>query len=264
MKIHHFDKRFNIEGKSPFTMLTSYDAFSARTSHEAGIDCLLVGDSVGMVVYGFDSTLNVTVEMIARHTEAVRRAAPEAFIIADMPFMSYRKGFESCMNAAEELMRSGANAIKLEGAKGNLEIVRHLVDSGIPVMGHLGLTPQSVQVFGGYKVQARKEEEQQKLIKEAKQLQDAGIFSLVIECVPAHIAETLTQSLQIPTIGIGAGPACDGQVLVWHDLLGCHSGFEPKFLRKYANLNCLVKESINSFVKEVKTGKFPSVEESYS
>lgn len=264
MKIQNFDKRYNVENRQPLTMLTSYDAFSARTSYEAGIDCLLVGDSVGMVVYGFDSTLNVTVEMIARHTEAVRRAAPDAFIVADMPFMSYRKGFQNCMNAAEELMRSGANSIKLEGAKGNLEYVRHLVDSGIPVMGHLGLTPQSVQVFGGFKVQARQEEEQQRLLKDARDLEEAGIFALVVECVPANIAEILTLDLKIPTIGIGAGVACDGQVLVWHDLLGCQPGFSPKFLRKYANLNSIATESIQSFVNEVKSGKFPSVDESYS
>ena len=264
MKIHDFNKRYNQSEKQPITMITSYDAFSAKTSHQAGVDCLLVGDSVGMVVYGFDSTLQVTTEMIARHTQAVRRAAPEAFIVADMPFMSNRKGFEACMNAAEELMRSGANAVKLEGARGNLEFVRHLVDSGIPVMGHLGLTPQSFQVFGGFKVQAKEQMEQQRLLEEAEQLQSAGIFALVIECVPSSIAEKLTHNLKIPTIGIGAGAACDGQVLVWHDLLGCNSGFKPKFLRRYANLDGTVTEAIQSFVNEVKKGQFPSKIESYS
>ena len=264
MKIQDFDKRYNQSEKKPITMITSYDAFSAKTSHQAGVDCILVGDSVGMVVYGFDSTLQVTTEMIARHTEAVRRAAPDSFIIADMPFMSNRKGFENCMNAAEQLMRSGANAIKLEGARGNLEYVNHLVDSGIPVMGHLGLTPQSFQVFGGFKVQAKEEMEQQRLIQEAKQLQEAGIFALVIECVPSSIAQKLTLELNIPTIGIGAGVDCDGQVLVWHDLLGCNSGFKPKFLRRYANLDGTVTEAIQDYVKEVKEGSFPSKNESYS
>ena len=168
------------------------------------------------------------------------------------------------MNAAEQLMRSGANAIKLEGARGNLEYVNHLVDSGIPVMGHLGLTPQSFQVFGGFKVQAKEEMEQQRLIKEAKQLQEAGIFALVIECVPSSIAQKLTLELNIPTIGIGAGADCDGQVLVWHDLLGCNSGFKPKFLRRYSNLDGTVTEAIQDYVKEVKEGSFPSKNESYS
>ena len=156
MKIQDFDKRYNQSNKTPITMITSYDAFSAKTSHQAGVDCILVGDSVGMVVYGFDSTLQVTTEMIARHTEAVRRAAPDSFIIADMPFMSNRKGFRDCMDAAEQLMRSGANAIKLEGARGNLEYVSHLVDSGIPVMGHLGLTPKVFKFLVGSKFKLKK------------------------------------------------------------------------------------------------------------
>lgn len=245
------------------SMVTCYDAWSARIIANTDLDCVLVGDSLAMVVHGFPTTLNATVKMMELHTAAVARALPNKFIIGDLPFLSYRKDVSRNVTAAGMLMRAGAHAVKLEGASGNLELIRHLVDSGVPVMGHLGLTPQSVHQLGGYKVQAKDRFEQITLKKQAKDLEDAGCFAVVLECVPAQLAKDVTTSLDIPTIGIGAGVDCDGQVLVLHDLLGMGKDFAPKFLKKYLNGFDLIRDALNTYHSEVVGTKFPTTKESY-
>ncbi len=244
-------------------MITCYDHWTARIVNASNIDCILVGDSLSMVVHGFDSTLFATSEIMALHTQAVSKGAPNKFIIGDMPFLSYRKSLDQNMNNIELLMRAGANSIKLEGATGNLSLIKHVVDSGIPTMGHLGLTPQFVHSFGGFKVQARTEDAAEALKKQALLLQEAGCFALVLEAVPSQLAEKVTQQLDIPTIGIGAGPFTDGQVLVMQDLLGMNNEFKPKFLRTYLNGHELFLNSFNQFNQTVKDNSFPSIEESY-
>ncbi|MCB0419662.1 MAG: 3-methyl-2-oxobutanoate hydroxymethyltransferase [Bdellovibrionales bacterium] len=258
-----FDFYNKKSSKEKISMVTCYDYWSAQILNSTNIDCLLVGDSLSMVMHGHANTLPADIDVMALHTCAVRRGAPEKFIIGDLPFLSYRKDFSSNVSAAEALMKSGANAIKLEGAKGNLSLIQHLTDSGVPVMGHLGLTPQSIHQLGGYRVQAKSDEAAEILRKEAKELEEAGCFSLVLECVPTQIAEKITATLTIPTIGIGAGPFTDGQVLVLHDLLGLNSGFQPKFLRTYLDGKNLVKEALEKFHLEVRSGEFPSIQESY-
>lgn len=246
------------------SMITCYDYTFARILAESDIDCLLVGDSLAMVMHGHKTTLNASVDMMALHTEAVVRGAGEKFVVADLPFMSYRKGLTANMNYVEKIMKAGAHAVKLEGGAGNIELVRHLVDSGVPVMAHLGLTPQSVNQLGGFKVQGR-DEKAQKVIKEhALQLQDAGAFSVVLECVPSKLAKEITASLDIPTIGIGAGSDCDGQVLVLQDMLGMNQGFKPKFVRTFFNGFEAMKDAFNQYHKEVHEGTFPTEKESYS
>ena len=218
MNVLDFDLK-KVEGEK-ISMVTAYDFFSAKSVEAARVDCILVGDSVGMVVHGYEDTLSVDVPMMELHTKAVRKGAPNTFVISDLPFLSYRVGLEKAVENAGVLIRAGANAVKLEGARGNLELVEHLVDSGIPVMGHLGLTPQSVNSLGGFKVQAKTLEARKRLLDESKALEAAGCFSLVLECVPREVASEITQELGIPVIGIGCGVETDGQVLVWHDLLG--------------------------------------------
>ncbi|MGZ3772487.1 MAG: 3-methyl-2-oxobutanoate hydroxymethyltransferase [Pseudobdellovibrionaceae bacterium] len=246
------------------SMITCYDYSFARILAATDIDCILVGDSLAMTMHGHQTTLNASVNMMALHTAAVvRGAGNNKFIVGDLPFMSYRKGLTANMTAAEKIMKAGAHAVKLEGASGNINLVRHLVDSGIPVMGHLGLTPQSVNQLGGFKVQGR-DEKAKKLIKEqALQLQEAGAFSVVLECVPSKLAKEITAILEIPTIGIGAGPDCDGQVLVLQDMLGMNEDFKPKFLKKYFNGFQTIKEVFNTYHQEVTTGTFPTEKESY-
>lgn len=245
-------------------MITCYDYTSARIAAASEVDCLLIGDSLAMTMHGHKTTLNASVNMMALHTSAVARGAGEKFIVADLPFMSYRKSLSANMTAVEKIMKAGAHAVKLEGAAGNLELVRHLVDSGVPVMGHLGLTPQSVNQLGGFKVQGRDEKAQRIISEHALQLQDAGAFSVVLECVPTSLAKKITDSLEIPTIGIGAGPHCDGQVLVMQDLLGMNIDFKPKFVKTYLNGFELVKLAFNTFHQEVTSGTFPSEKESFS
>ncbi len=193
-------------------MITCYDYSFARIAAESNIDCLLVGDSLSMTMHGHKTTLNASVNMMALHTAAVVRGAADKLVIGDLPFMSYRKSLTANMTGVEKIMKAGAHAVKLEGASGNLELVRHMVDSGVPVMGHLGLTPQSVNQLGGFKVQGRDEKAQKRIMEQALRLQDAGAFSIVLECVPSKLAQEITKALEIPTIGIGAGPDCDGQV----------------------------------------------------
>jgi 3-methyl-2-oxobutanoate hydroxymethyltransferase len=245
------------------SMVTCYDYSSARAVAESNIDCILVGDSLAMVMHGHPTTLSATTAMMALHTAAVARGAPRKFIVADLPFLSYRKGLKDAMDSVQELMSAGAHAIKLEGVRGHADIVRHIVESGVPVMGHLGLTPQSINLLGGMKVQARTDAAAEMLAVEARELEEAGCFALVLECVPSEAARKVTDILNIPTIGIGAGANVDGQVLVYQDVLGLNPGFKPKFLRVYANTFGMIQDALNSYDRDVKGGHFPSESESY-
>lgn len=251
--------------KQKFSMVTCYDYTFARILAESDVDCLLVGDSLSNTMLGHQTTLSATVNIMALYAGAVARGAGDKkFVVGDMPFMSYRKGLTSSMTAAEEIMRAGAHAVKLEGGEGNYKMVKHMVGSGVPVMGHLGLTPQSVNQLGGFKVQGRDEKAQARIKEEALRLQDAGSFCIVLECVPSHLAEEITNALDIPTIGIGAGPATDGQVLVLQDLLGMNQGFKPKFLKTYYDGFNNLKDVFNTYHKEVTHSEFPTEKESYS
>lgn len=250
--------------KQKISMLTCYDFTSACIAAASDIDCLLVGDSLAMTMHGYKTTLNASINMMALHTAAVARGAGEKFIVGDLPFMSYRKGLTANMTYVEKIMKAGAHAVKLEGADGNISLVRHMVDSGVPVMGHLGLTPQSVNQLGGFKVQGRDEKAQKKILESALQLQEAGAFCVVLECVPSKLAKEITRQLEIPTIGIGAGPDCDGQVLVMQDMLGLNQSFKPKFVKSYLNGFELIKNAFNDYHTEVTNGKFPTEKESYS
>jgi 3-methyl-2-oxobutanoate hydroxymethyltransferase len=251
------------EGRK-ISMVTCYDYSSARAVAESSIDCILVGDSLAMTIHGYPTTLSATTAMMALHTAAVARGASNKFIIADLPFLSYRKGLKDAMDSVHELMSAGAHAVKLEGVRGHAEIVRHIVDSGVPVMGHLGLTPQSVHTLGGMKIQARTEAALKTLSSEARELEAAGCFALVLECVPSDAARRVTELLKIPTIGIGAGANVSGQVLVYQDLIGLNPGFKPKFLRVYANAFEVIQAALNAYDHDVKSESFPSDNESYS
>ncbi len=246
------------------TVLTAYDFPTARLADQAGVEVLLVGDSVGTVVLGYDSTLPVTMDDMLHHTRAVTRAKPSALVVGDLPFMSYQVSVEQAVtNAGRLVQEAGADAVKLEGGERNVESVRRIVAAGIPVMGHLGLTPQSVLAFGGHKVQARGEAEQERLVREALALQEAGCFSIVLEGIPARLGALVTKELAIPTIGIGAGVGCDGQVLVVHDLLGLYHGRTPKFVRRYAELGDAMRDAFTRYVADVKARHFPGDTESY-
>ncbi|HEY6195913.1 MAG TPA: 3-methyl-2-oxobutanoate hydroxymethyltransferase [Candidatus Eisenbacteria bacterium] len=248
----------------PIAVVTAYDFPTARLADQAGVEILLVGDSVGTVVLGYDSTLPVTMEDMLHHTRAVTRAKPSAMVVGDMPFMSYQASPEQAvLNAGRFVQEAGADAIKLEGGARVVEAVRRIVEAGIPVMGHLGLTPQSVLAFGGYKVQARGEADQERLLADARALEGAGCFSLVLEGIPARLGAVVSRELHIPTIGIGAGVQCDGQVLVTHDLLGLYHGHRPKFVRTYAELGAAMRDAFARYVADVKTRAFPSDAESY-
>lgn len=246
------------------TIVTAYDAWSARLLADTPVDALLVGDSAMMVMHGERDTLGATVELMALHTRAVARGAPDKLIVADLPFLAARKRSAYALDAAAQLMRAGAHAVKIEGVRGHAEVIRHLVESGIPVMGHLGLQPQSVHAVGGYFVQGRETGEAAQLREDAAALEAAGAFALVLECVPAKLARDVTASLRIPTIGIGAGAGCDGQVLVLHDLLGFNPEFKPRFVRRFADGAALVKKGVTSYAAAVRAGKFPAGKESFS
>ena len=247
------------------TMLTAYDYPIARILDQAGIDILLVGDTLGMIILGYPNTLPVTMEEMLHHTKAVCRGAKEALVIGDMPFMSYNLGpFEAINNAGRFIKEGGAAAIKLEGCNQYMiEIARSIVNAGIAVMGHIGLTPQLIHQMGGFKVQGRVQDQAELLLDGAKKLEEAGIFSIVLEGIPQDLAFRITKSLSIPTIGIGAGIACDGQVLVTHDLLGFTDKKPPKFVKQYANLHETIIKSVESFKKEVQSGTFPSEDYAY-
>ena len=254
--------RFRAEG-NPISMMTCYDAWSARILAESPIDAVLVGDSVAMVMHGHPDTVQADTGMMATHTAAVRRGIGEKFVVTDIPFPEHRKGIPAAMECVDRLMKAGASAVKIEGAQGHLETIAHIVGSGVPVMGHLGLTPQSVHAMGGYRVQGREEAEARQIELDALALQEAGVFAIVLECVPAEVAQRVTDSLIIPTIGIGSGVHCSGQILVLQDLLGMNLGFRPKFLRTYAEGATLIKEALRRYDEEVKAARYPSEKESF-
>lgn len=262
MTILEFQERK--QKKQKISMVTCYDYTFAKILNDSEVDCLLVGDSLAMVMHGYSTTLNASIEMMCLHTLAVAKGAPKKLVIGDLPFMSYRKSLSENMTCIEQIMKAGAHAVKLEGAQGNLELIRHCVDSGVPVMGHLGLTPQSVHQLGGFKVQGRDEKAQALIKQQAHQLQEAGCFGVVLECVPSHLAHEITQGLEIPTIGIGAGVDCDGQVLVLQDMLGMNQGFTPKFLRRYFSGFEELKSAFNKYHSDVIHKEFPNEKESYS
>jgi 3-methyl-2-oxobutanoate hydroxymethyltransferase len=251
------------KGGRRLSMVTCYDAWSAKLLNRSPIDMLLVGDSSAMVMHGYADTLPATVEMISAHVGAVARGAPKKFIIADLPFLSFRGSLDASMDSVRRLMQAGAHAVKLEGFDGNGELVRHLTRSGVPVMGHVGLTPQFVNSFGGFKVQGREEEKRRKILDEAIGLAESGAFAVVLECIPAELAAQITREIPVPTIGIGAGPSCDGQVLVLQDMLGLSGDFRPRFVRRYLNGDELLGQAFEKFHADVTSGNFPSAEESY-
>lgn len=240
------------------SMLTAYDASMARVLQACGVDILLVGDSLGMVLLGYDSTVPVTMDEMIHHCSAVRRGAPDAFVVGDMPFGSYQVSVtEAIANGARFLKEAGADGIKLEGGVEVCGTVSALVRAGIPVMGHIGLTPQTASQMGGYKIQGKDKESALKLLHEAKALENAGAFSIVLECIPSELAEVITENISIATIGIGAGAGCDGQVLVVNDMLGMFEKFTPSFVKKYADLASDIKSAVATYVDEVKAGKYP-------
>ncbi len=251
--------------KEPITMLTAYDYPSAKLAEEAGIDIILVGDSLGMVVLGYDTTIPVTMADMLHHTKAVTRGAKKSFVVTDMPFLSYQVSLEEAVKNAGLILQEGlAKAVKIEGGSEVAGIINKLTQIGIPVMGHIGLTPQSVHQLGGYKVQGKDIEQAKKLITDAKKLEEAGAFAIVLEAIPESLAEIITNNLTIPTIGIGAGRNCDGQVLVFHDLIQYANQLRPSFVKSYANVGLDIKNAISTYISEVKNHIFPSREHSYS
>lgn len=261
MKIYDFCKKK--AKKEKITMITCYDYTSARILAKTSVDCLLVGDSVAMTMHGFKDTTSATLDMMSQHTGAVSRGAGDKFIVSDLPFLSYRKSLSHSVTAVQVLMQSGAHAVKLEGAAGNEKLIRYLTDSGVPVIGHLGLTPQLIYTIGGYIVQGKTQKSADRIKSDALLLQDAGCVAIVLECVPNQLADEITQLLQIPTIGIGAGPGTDGQVLVFQDLLGLNLDFKPYFVEQFINGHEQFKNGLDAYVYAVKAGEFPRHEHCY-
>jgi 3-methyl-2-oxobutanoate hydroxymethyltransferase len=246
------------------SMLTAYDFTMAQIIDQAGIEIILVGDSASNVMAGHETTVPMTLEHMIYHTSCVVRGVDRALVIADLPFMSYQVTTKEALISSGRMMKeAGAHAVKMEGGKYIVDTVKRIVDAGIPVMGHLGLTPQSIYKFGTYKVRATEDKEAEELIRDAKLLEEAGCFSLVLEKIPANLAEKVTAELSIPTIGIGAGPSCDGQVLVLHDMLGLNKEFNPRFLRRYADLNSVMTDAVQNYIKDVKNKEFPNKDEQY-
>jgi len=250
-------------GKRKLSLVTCYDYTFARLLSNTSIDAILVGDSVAMVLYGHPSTLQANIEMMRSHTEAVTRGAGGKMVVADMPFLSFRKGVPAALDAAQALMSAGAHAVKLEGVEGHEDVIQRMSQSGIPVMGHLGLQPQSVHSYGGYRIQGRGDDAGRAIVREAVALQELGAFAVVLECIPAALAEEVTTALRIPTIGIGAGGGCDGQILVLQDLLGMNVDHKPKFVRGFADGAACVSDAVARFDAAVKDGTFPAAGESY-
>jgi 3-methyl-2-oxobutanoate hydroxymethyltransferase len=261
MNIFDFYKKK--ESGEKITMMTCYDYTSACILSQTKVDCVLVGDSVAMTMHGYKDTLAATLEMMSFHTSAVARGIGNKFIVSDLPFLSYRKSSSKNVAAAQQLMQAGAQSLKLEGASGNLAFIRHLTESGVPIMGHLGLTPQYIHMLGGYKVQGKTAESAKRIKEEALLLQEAGCFALVLECVPGQLAKEITESLSIPTIGIGAGPFTDGQVLVFQDSLGLTTNFKPKFVKAFVNGYDHLKNGVEAYVEAVKSKGFPANEHCY-
>jgi len=262
MTIVHEFARAKADGRR-ISIVTAYDAWSARIVASSNVDAILVGDSAAMVVHGHSTTINATVAMMARHTTAVVRAAAGKLVIADLPFLSFRKGTAAAMSAVERLIRSGASAVKLEGVDGHEEAIAHIVQSGIPVMGHIGLVPQSIHQLGGFRVQGRGEVAAADVFRQARALQQLGCFSVVLECVPGDVVARVTADLTISTIGIGAGSHTDGQVLVFHDLVGL-SARTPRFVRRYLEASDLFTDALNRYDDDVKASRFPCSAETYS
>jgi 3-methyl-2-oxobutanoate hydroxymethyltransferase len=254
--------RMKAEG-AKIVMITAYDALFARVFDEAGVDVLLVGDSLGQVVLGHPDTLNVTMDDMVRHTAAAARGRKRAFLVADMPFLSYQPGLPDAVRNAGRLLQAGAEAVKLEGGRNAAGTIRAISSADIPAMGHIGLTPQSVHRMGGYRVQGKTEIQRERLLDDAAAVQEAGAFALVLEGMPALLAAEITKSLSIPTIGIGAGPHCDGQVLVMHDLLGLFDEFRPKFVRRFGELRRPVSDAVAAYATAVREGTFPGKEHSF-
>ena len=250
------------DGAEPLVMVTAYDAPGARIADEAGVDLILVGDSVAMVVLGYDDTLQVTVDDLAHHTAAVARAKPRPLIVADLPWMSYHVSAEDTVRNAAALIRAGAGCVKLEGGRKRVPMIEAIVDAEIPVMGHLGLTPQSIHAMGGFKVQGKETDAAMQLVADAKALAHAGCFAIVLEGVPSEVASLVTAAVDVPIIGIGAGPDVDGQVLVYHDVLGIEDRIAPKFVRRYADLKAASVQAIAAYADDVRTGAFPAAAES--
>jgi 3-methyl-2-oxobutanoate hydroxymethyltransferase len=246
------------------SLITCYDYTFARLLSKSPIDGILVGDSAAMTMHGHPSTLSMTLDLTRMHTEAVVRGAPDKFAIADMPFLSFRKGCSAALDCAHVLMAAGAQAVKLEGVEGHEDVIQRLVQSGIPVMGHLGLQPQSVHAYGGFRVQGRAGDAAREIVRHACALEQLGAFAVVLECIPAALAEEITGALHIPTIGIGAGQGCDGQILVLQDLLGLNIDFRPRFARPFMEGGRCVLDAVTRFDEAVKAGAFPAAEESYS
>ena len=256
-------KKAKVDGKRLAT-LTAYDYSTAKLIDSCDVDGILVGDSLGMVCLGYKDTLSVTMEDMIHHIRAVSRGVENALLIGDMPFMSYQASvYDAVKNAGRLIQEAGAVAVKLEGGSEVVEQVKAIVKAQIPVMGHIGLTPQSVNMFGGFKVQGRDAQKAKQFIEDAKKLEDAGAFSIVLECIPKELAGIITESVSIPTIGIGAGMACDGQILVYHDMLGMYSDFSPKFVKAYENIGELIKAGVSKYVDEVINGMFPDNEHSF-
>lgn len=253
------------EKKEKISMLTAYDFTMAKLMDHAGIDGILVGDSLGNVVLGYEDTLSVTMEDMIHHSKAVARACSNALLVTDMPFMSYQTGVYDAVVNAGRLMKEGrANAVKLEGGESVCPQIKAIVEAGIPVMAHLGLTPQSVNAFGGFKVQGKTKEAAQKMLDDAKKVEQAGAFALVLECVPTPLAKIITESVKIPTIGIGASAVCDGQILVYQDMLGLCMDFTPKFVKKYDNMGESMISAVKQYIKEVEEENFPSSEHCFT
>ena len=244
-------------------MLTAYDFPSARLAEEGGVDVILVGDSLGMVVLGYDSTVPVTIDDMAHHTRAARRGAPGTFIVGDLPYLSYASVEQALANSARLMKEAGADSVKLEGGIDAVHVVDALVRAGVPVLGHIGLTPQTASALGGFKLQGKDEAGARRLLEDATALERAGCWGVVLEMVPAPLARAITRSISIPTIGIGAGPHCDGQVLVFHDMVGLFSGFAPKFAKRYAEAGTLIRDAVARYSSEVREGGFPDAAHSF-
>lgn len=249
--------------EEPLVMVTAYDAPTARMASGAGVDLILVGDSVAMVVLGYDDTLQIDVDVMAHHVAAVARTRPAPLVVADLPWLSYHLGPNDAVRNAARLIRAGAEAVKLEGGRKRLPVIRAILDAEIPVVGHIGLTPQSVRAFGGFKVQGRQAEAAQELLKDAQALAEAGCAAVVLEGVPNQVGEMVTQGTPVPVIGIGAGPGCDGQVLVLHDVVGLETGRAPRFVRRYASLEADGTAAVAAWAGDVRAHRFPSEQESY-
>lgn len=251
------------KGKEKIVMVTAYDFTTSRIVDEAGVDIILVGDSLGMVVLGYETTIPVTMDEMIHHTKAVVRGRKRALVVFDMPFLSYQTGkHDAVRNAGRALKETGCEAVKVEGGREQFDTVKAMVDAGIPVMGHVGLQPQSVNVYGGYVLRG-KGREAERILEDARAIEEAGAFAVVLEKIPSPLAKRITDELSIPTIGIGAGPYCDGQVLVFHDIVGLFEEFKPKFVKRYANIGEVSRKAVSSFIDEVKSGKFPGKEHSF-